>query len=49
MPEIDPHSEHLTVNSLVTKIVLMVFVGAFACAMLVSWAAIEPSQEVISQ
>jgi len=49
MPEIDPHSEHLSVNSLVTKIVLTVFVGAFACAMLVSWAAIEPSQEVISQ
>ena len=38
MPEIDPQSEHQTINSLVTKIVLMVFVGSFASAALVSWA-----------
>ncbi len=49
MPEIDAQSEHMTVNSLVTRIVLMVFVGGFASAMLVSWAAIKPSQEVISR
>jgi len=48
MPEIDPHSEHLTINSLVTKIVLMVFVGSFASAMFVSWAAIKPSHDLIS-
>jgi diguanylate cyclase (GGDEF)-like protein len=49
MPEIDPQSEHLTINSLVTKIVLMVFAGSFAAAMLVSWAAIKPAQEFIAQ
>jgi diguanylate cyclase (GGDEF)-like protein len=49
MPELDPHSEQLTINSLVTKIVLMVFVGSFALAMLVSWAAIQPSHELISR
>ena len=27
MPEIDPQSEHQTINSLVTKIVLMIFVN----------------------
>jgi len=49
MPEIDAQAEHVTVNSLVTRIVLMVFVGGFASSMLVSWAAIKPSQELISQ
>ena len=49
MPEIDPQSEHLTINSLVTKIVLMVFVGGFASAMLVSWASIKPTQEFIAR
>ncbi|MBW2495508.1 MAG: sensor domain-containing diguanylate cyclase [Deltaproteobacteria bacterium] len=49
MPEIDPQSEHLTTNSLVTKIVLMVFAGSFAAAMLVSWAAIKPTQEFIAE
>ncbi len=49
MPEIDPQSEHLTINSLVTKIVLMVFAGSFAAAMLVSWAAIKPTQEFIAR
>jgi diguanylate cyclase (GGDEF)-like protein len=49
MPEIDPQSEHLTINSLVTKIVLMVFAGSFAAAMLVSWAAIKPAQEFIAR
>jgi diguanylate cyclase (GGDEF)-like protein len=49
MPEIDPHSEHLTINSLVTKIVLMVFAGSFAAAMLVSWAAIKPAQQFIAR
>jgi diguanylate cyclase (GGDEF)-like protein len=49
MPEIDPQSEHLTINSLVTKIVLMVFAGSFTAAMLVSWAAIKPTQEFIAR
>jgi len=49
MPEIDPQSEHLTINSLVTKIVLMVFVGSFASAMLVSWASIKPAHDIIAR
>ena len=49
MPEIDPQSEHLTINSLVTKIVLMVFVGSFASAVLVSWASIKPTQESLAR
>ena len=49
MPEIDPQSEHLRINSLVTKIVLMVFAGSFATAMLVSWAAIKPAREFIAR
>jgi diguanylate cyclase (GGDEF)-like protein len=49
MPEIDPQSEHLTINSLVTKIVLMVFVGSFASAVLVSWASIKPAQESLAR
>ncbi len=49
MPEIDPQSEHLTINSLVTKIVLMVFVGSFASAVLVSWASIQPAQESLAR
>jgi diguanylate cyclase (GGDEF)-like protein len=49
MPEIDPQAEHLTINSLVTKIVLMVFAGSFAAAMMVSWASIKPTQEFIAQ
>jgi diguanylate cyclase (GGDEF)-like protein len=49
MPEIDPQSEHLTINSLVTKIVLMVFVGSFASTVLVSWTSIKPAQESLSR
>jgi diguanylate cyclase (GGDEF)-like protein len=49
MPEIDPQSEPLTINSLVTKIVLMVFVGSFASAVLVSWASIKPVQETLAR
>ncbi len=49
MPEIDPQSENLRINSLVTKIVLMVFAGSFATAMLVSWAAIKPAREFIAR
>jgi len=49
MPEFDPQSEHLTINSLVTKIVLMVFVGSFASAVLVSWASIKPAQESLAR
>jgi diguanylate cyclase (GGDEF)-like protein len=49
MPEIDARSEHLTINSLVTKIVLMVFMGSFASAVLVSWASIKPTQESLAQ
>jgi diguanylate cyclase (GGDEF)-like protein len=49
MPEIDAQSEHLTINSLVTKIVLMVFVGSFASAVLVSWASIKPTQESLAR
>jgi diguanylate cyclase (GGDEF)-like protein len=49
MPEIDPQSEHLTINSLVTKIVLMVFVGSFAAAAIVSLASIKPIQESLAQ
>ena len=49
MPEIDPQSEHLKTNSLVTKIVLMVFVGSFASVMLVSWASIRPTQELLAR
>ncbi len=49
MPEIDPQSEHLTINSLVTKIVLMVFVGSFASTVLVSWASIKPAQESLAR
>jgi diguanylate cyclase (GGDEF)-like protein len=49
MPEIDPQSEHLTINSLVTKIVLMVFVGSFASAVLLSWVSIKPAQESLAQ
>jgi len=49
MPEIDPQSEHQTINSLVTKIVLMVFVGSFAAAALVSWASIKPAQESLTR
>jgi diguanylate cyclase (GGDEF)-like protein len=49
MPEFDPQAEHLTINSLVTKIVLMVFVGSFASAVLVSWASIKPAQESLDR
>ena len=49
MPEIDPKSEQLTINSLVTKIVLMVFVGSFASAVLLSWSSIKPAQESLTQ
>jgi len=49
MPEIDPQSEHLTINSLVTKIVLMIFVGSFASAVFVSWASIKPTQESLAR
>ncbi len=49
MPEFDPQSEHQTINSLVTKIVLMVFVGSFAAAALVSWASIKPAHESLTQ
>jgi len=49
MPEIDPQPEHLTINSLVTKIVLMVFMGSFASAVLVSWASIKPAHETLTQ
>jgi diguanylate cyclase (GGDEF)-like protein len=49
MPEIDPQSEHLTINSLVTKIVLMVFVGSFASAVLLSWVSIKPVQESLAR
>jgi diguanylate cyclase (GGDEF)-like protein len=49
MPEIDPQSEHLTINSLVTKVVLMVFVGSFASTVLVSWTSIKPAQESLSR
>ncbi|MCH8891053.1 MAG: sensor domain-containing diguanylate cyclase, partial [Myxococcales bacterium] len=49
MPEIDPQSEHQTINSLVTKIVLMVFVGSFASAALLSWASIKPAQESLAR
>jgi diguanylate cyclase (GGDEF)-like protein len=49
MPEIDPQSEHQTINSLVTKIVLMIFVGSFASAALLSWASIKPAQESLSR
>ncbi len=49
MPEIDPLEEHPTINSLVTKIVLMVFLGSFASAALVSWASIKPVQNSLTQ
>jgi len=49
MPEIDPQSEHQTINSLVTKIVLMVFVGSFASAVLVSWASITPARHSLTR
>jgi diguanylate cyclase (GGDEF)-like protein len=49
MPDIDPQPEHLTINSLVTKIVLMVFVGSFVSAVLVSWASIKPTQESLAR
>jgi diguanylate cyclase (GGDEF)-like protein len=49
MSEIDPQSDHLTINSLVTKIVLMAFVGSFASALLVSWTSLKPIQETLAQ
>ena len=49
MPEIDSLEEHQTINSLVTKIVLMVFLGSFALAALVSWASIKPVQDSLTQ
>ncbi len=49
MPDIDPQSDDLTINSLVTKIVVMVFVGSFASALLVSWAAIHPTRDFLTQ
>ncbi|MBW2714542.1 MAG: diguanylate cyclase [Deltaproteobacteria bacterium] len=49
MPEIDPLEDHQTINSLVTKIVLMVFLGSFASAALVSWASIKPVQDSLTQ
>ncbi len=49
MAEIDPQFEHQTINSLVTKIVLMVFLGSFASAALVSWASIKPARESLTR
>jgi diguanylate cyclase (GGDEF)-like protein len=49
MTEIAPQEEHQTINSLVTKIVLMVFLGSFASAALVSWASIKPVQDSLTE